>query len=299
MGVLRGVASLKYMGNTKYASNNYQGKIAELISDRMDNKPVFFHFTIFPAQSLCPVGPQQSLRKVFASLDRIRTLSTDCSSSYTGVQCQPHQLKLSNQDEENHGPEQKVVENQPNNSLNDGALMQKLRTRLRDPSTNTLCTRDPKVVEEENIHPYQQIMSLGEVNVNLQNGQAGKTDGAWAPQNGDTTSSEPDWSFESFVQDQRSIEKKHEAHKESTFQKVLSALGGPTADAAELSPDVLLAWKKRKDSLAKVEANAEERRNKRKVRRAKLKMYMHLKHCQNPQSRDRGLLINVRPTRRY
>lgn len=55
------------------------------------------------------------------------------------------------------------------------------------------------------------------------------------------------WSFDAFLRDQEQKELQHEARKEQTFQRVLSALGGPTKIETELPPDVLLAWESRKD----------------------------------------------------
>lgn len=82
----------------------------------------------------------------------------------------------------------------------------------------------------------------------------------------DLEGGESNWSFEAFMTEQRLQETRHDANKERAFEKVLSCLGGPTVEAAELSPDVLSAWQARKEKLAVTEQRAEETKRKLKVR---------------------------------
>lgn len=78
--------------------------------------------------------------------------------------------------------------------------------------------------------------------------------------------SDSDRTFDSILDEQRSKEKQLEARKECTFQRVLSALGGPTMASASLPPDVLLAWETRNEKIAIAEEKAKETRQKLKVR---------------------------------
>lgn len=72
--------------------------------------------------------------------------------------------------------------------------------------------------------------------------------------------------FDSILEEQRSKEKQLQARKECTFQRVLSALGGPAMDSASLPPDVLLAWETRNEKIAIAEEKAKETRHNLKVR---------------------------------
>lgn len=72
--------------------------------------------------------------------------------------------------------------------------------------------------------------------------------------------------FDSILEEQRSKEKQLDARKESTFRRVLSALGGPAMDHAALPADVLLAWETRNEKLTIAEEKAKETQQKLKVR---------------------------------
>ena len=50
------------------------------------------------------------------------------------------------------------------------------------------------------------------------------------------------WDFDSYLAEQQRNHEDHEVRREQTFQRVLSALGGPVADPPTLPLDVLNAW---------------------------------------------------------
>lgn len=76
---------------------------------------------------------------------------------------------------------------------------------------------------------------------------------------------DPSWTFETMLQEQRWKEVQHEAQKERTFLRVLSALGSPTEHAADLPPDVLAAWEARNENLVMEAENTKLRQQKLKV----------------------------------
>lgn len=80
-----------------------------------------------------------------------------------------------------------------------------------------------------------------------------------SPQSSSTN--EPAWDFESFLEEQRRKEAQHDDRKEKAFQKVLSALGGngDLSRAPELPPEIVQAWGARNEKLSAEAGKAQKR----------------------------------------
>lgn len=106
-----------------------------------------------------------------------------------------------------------------------------------------------------------------------------------------SSTNEPPWDFESFLEEQRCRELQHDDRKEKAFQKVLSALGGngDLSGAPELPPEIVQAWGARNERLSVEAGNAQKRQQKLEVN--------YCCTCVQYKHSDRYLLLSVTRSR--
>lgn len=129
-------------------------------------------------------------------------------------------------------------------------------------------THNSKSTEEESNRSSQQETTSR--NLELEGHQVAKGAETFGLRGTEEAPSDALWTFETMLVEQRRKEVQHEARKECTFRRVLSALGGPAADTgaadtAGLPPNVLLAWEARNEKLAVEAKNTQLRQQKLKV----------------------------------
>lgn len=196
----------------------------------------------------------QSLRKVFAGLDRRRAMPNSASLQNTNFK--PPLVASWTQDEKKDGPESGGAGCVPEEeNVDDDRVRQKMAGKVDNPIAHTQRKCDSRVNSKERDLPPRRD-NVDQTAQKIETLNAEKAEESLPDTN---------WSFDAFLKEQRQQEMQHEAQKERTFNRVLSALGGPAADAADLPPDVRLAWEARNSKLTTATNKAEEIQQQLKV----------------------------------
>ena len=209
----------------------------------------------------------QSLRKAFASLGRTPSTRTDgCSPPRRRYE--PAQLIRTSGDGYKDGSNLEGTRCSPNNDLAvDHANIKKKsvwkRVGLNKSALDTHGTHSSQSAEGESNRSPQPKAALRVVEP--EQDQVAKGTEPFGLRGIEETPPDSSWTFEAMLKEQRRKEVQHEAQRERTFQRVLSALGGPTGDAADLPPNVVSAWEARNEKLVTEAENTKLRQQKLKV----------------------------------
>lgn len=171
---------------------------------------------------------------------------------------------------------------QPSDGLQGSARMssQQPHRSYRDDETNTDCvskrpTVEPKVVIAKDV-PSLTSVDIGNHIAAIDSTNCDSIGRGCDKNTAKRTSSLPEseerldstWTFDTFLEEQKTKDMQHEAQKERTFRRVLTALGGSEIqDTANdfLPPDILRAWETRNEKIMLAEQATREYRRKREV----------------------------------